>query len=44
MSRGFESKEALKLMIRAKFNQILETIENVEIREEIIKEIDEKLD
>ena len=32
MSRGFELKEAMKLMVRARFNQILEKIENEELR------------
>lgn len=44
MSRGFELKEAMKLMVRAKFNKILENIENEELKEEILKEIDERLD
>jgi Fe-S cluster assembly scaffold protein SufB len=38
MSRGFEQKEAMKLMVRAKFNKILEKIENKEIKEMILKE------
>ena len=44
MSRGFEVKEAMKLMVRARFNQILEKIENEELREEILQEIDKRLD
>ena len=44
MSRGFELKEAMKLMVRARFNQILEKIENDELREEILQEIDKWLD
>lgn len=44
MSRGFELKEAMKLMVRARFNQILEKIENDELREEILQEIDNRLD
>lgn len=44
MSRGFELKEAMKLMVRARFNQILEKIENDELREEILQEIDKRLD
>ena len=44
MSRGFEIKEAMKLMVRARFNQILEKIENEELREEILQEIDKRLD
>lgn len=44
MSRGFELKEALKLMVRAKFNKILEDIKNEQLREEILTQIDKKLD
>ena len=44
MSRGFELKEAMKLMVRARFNQILEKIENEELRDEILQEIDKRLD
>lgn len=44
MSRGFELKEAMKLMVRARFNQILEKIENEELREEILQEIDKRID
>lgn len=44
MSRGFELKEAMKLMVRARFNKILKNIKDEELREEILKEIDERLD
>lgn len=44
MSRGFELKEALKLMIRAKFNKVLENIENEELKKQVLEEIDSKLD
>lgn len=44
MSRGFELKEAMKLMVRARFNQTLEKIENEKLREEILQEIDKRLD
>ena len=44
MSRGFELKEAMKLMVRAKFNKILANIKNVELVEEILNEIDKRLD
>lgn len=44
MSRGFTLKEAQKLMVRAKFNKILENIKDEELIEQIIQEIDEKLD
>ncbi len=44
MSRGFSYKEAMKLIVKAKFNNILETIQDEEVRDEIIKEIDRRLD
>ena len=44
MSRGFEMKEAMKLMVRARFNKILENIENQQLKEEVISEIDSRLD
>ena len=44
MSRGFELKEAMKLMVRAKFNKILANIKNEELVEEILNEIDKRLD
>ena len=43
MSRGFTRKEALKLMVRAKFNKVLDKIQNVKLKEEIIEEIDKRL-
>lgn len=44
MSRGFELKEAMKLMVRARFNKILENIKNEQLKEEILSEIDRRLD
>ncbi len=44
MSRGFELKEAMKLMVRAKFDKILENIDNEELKEDIFNEIDKILD
>ena len=44
MSRGFELKEAMKLMVRAKFNKILESLKDEELKNQILKEIDERLD
>lgn len=44
MSRGFTLKEAMKLMVRAKFNKILENIKNEELKEKILQEIDKRLD
>ena len=44
MSRGFELKEAMKLMVKAKFNEIIQTIKNVDLKNEIIEEIEKRLD
>ena len=44
MSRGFELKEAMKLMVRAKFNKIIENIKDEELKEQILEEIDKRLD
>ena len=44
MSRGFELKEARKLLVRAKFNSIIEKIKKTELKEEIVNEIDKRLD
>ena len=44
MSRGFTLKQALKLMVRARFNKVLDKIEDEKIKEEILQEIEDKLD
>ena len=44
MSRGFSLKEALKLMVKTKFNKILETIPNEDLTNEIINDIDKRFD
>lgn len=44
MSRGFKLKEAMKLLVRAKFNKILENINDEELKEQILNEIDKRLD
>ena len=44
MSRGFDIKSAMKLMVRAKFNKILETIKNQAVKNEILYEIDRILE
>ena len=44
MSRGFSEKDAMKLVVKSKFNKILETIKDEELKEKIIKEIDRRLD
>lgn len=43
MSRGFELKEAMKLMVRAKFNNILSSIKNEELKNLILEEIENRL-
>lgn len=43
MTRGLTMVEAQKLIIRAGFNEIIENIENEEIKKEILDEIDTKL-
>lgn len=44
MSRGIEKKDAIKLIVKAKFNNILEKISDEELRNEIINEIDRRLE
>ena len=44
MSRGFELKEAVKLMVRAKFNKILENIKDEDLKNRIVSEIEKRLD
>ena len=44
MSRGFDYKAAMKLMVRARFNKILEGIKNQALKNEILYEIDKRLD
>lgn len=44
MSRGFSYNEAIKLIVRANFNKIIERITDKNLKQEIIKEIDRRLD
>lgn len=44
MTRGFCKKDAMKLVLRAKFNKILDKIEDNDLRKEILDRIDKKLD
>ncbi|MBR0427571.1 MAG: SufD family Fe-S cluster assembly protein [Clostridia bacterium] len=44
MSRGLSEKDAMKLVVKAKFNKILETIKDEDLKEEIVEEIDKRLD
>lgn len=43
MSRGFSKQDAMKLIVRARFNKILEKIENEDIKLEILNEIDNRV-
>ena len=44
MSRGLSYKEAIRLIVKAKFNQIIQTIKDEELKEEILNEIDRRID
>lgn len=44
MTRGFDLKDAMKLVVKAKFDKILENIEDAKLKKEIIDKIDEKID
>lgn len=44
MTRGFSKKDAMKLVLRAKFNKILDNIEDNDLRKDILDRIDKKLD
>ncbi len=43
-TRGFDEKSANKLLVRAKFNKILEDINNKKLRQKVLEEIDRRLD
>ena len=43
MSRGFSYKEAMKLIVKARFNRILESIKDENLRTEILYTIDQRL-
>lgn len=44
MSRGFEYKDAVKLIVRANFNEIIDRIIDEDTKNEVINEIDRRLD
>lgn len=44
MSRGFDYKQAIKLIVRANFNEIIEKIVDENTKNEVINEIDRRLD
>ncbi len=43
MSRGFSEKDAIKLIVRARFNKIIERIKDEELKDIILNEIDDRL-
>ncbi|MBQ9313775.1 MAG: SufD family Fe-S cluster assembly protein [Clostridia bacterium] len=43
MSRGFTEKEAKTLMVRARFNKVIENISNEDLKNELLTEIDYRL-
>ena len=44
MTRGFSYKEAVKLIVKSKFNKIIDRIPDKNLKDEIINEIDKRLD
>lgn len=44
MTRGFNYKDAMKLLVRAKFNKILEQIKDEDLKDEILNQIDKRID
>ena len=44
MSRGLSKNEAIKLMVKAKFYDIIERIQEENLKTEVIEEIDRRLD
>ncbi len=44
MSRGLSKNEAIKLIVKAKFYNLIEKISNEELKQEVINEIDRRLD
>lgn len=44
MSRGLSEKEAIKLIVRARFNKIIEKIKDEDTKLQVIKQIDNRLD
>ena len=43
MSRGFSERDAMKLLVRARFNKILEGIKDADIKNLILSAIESKL-
>lgn len=43
MSRGFDKKEATKMLVKAKYNEIIEMLYSEELRKEILEQVDRRL-
>ena len=43
MTRGLSYKEAVRLLVKANFNKIIEGIQDEEVKTEILQEIDKRL-
>jgi hypothetical protein len=43
MSRGFSYKDAMKLIVKARFNKIIESISDESLKNEVLDEIEERL-
>ena len=43
MSRGLSYKEAVRQLVKANFNKIIEGIQDEEVKTEILQEIDKRL-
>ena len=43
MSRGFDKKAAMKLAVKARFNEIIQKIHDESLKNEVLYEIDERL-
>ena len=44
MTRGFSKKESMKLIVKANFSAIIDKINDESLKEEIINEVDNRLD
>ena len=44
MSRGLSEKDAMKFIVKEKFNKILKTIKDEELKQEIVEKIYKRLD
>ncbi len=44
MSRGISYKDAVKLIVKSRFNKIIERIQDEEVKNRVISQIDRRLD